>query len=519
MARSVSPGTLVLLVVLAVCFWPGLRLLVSASFRQVAPRQWSVLAAVGLAVTAAMVAVAVFQPNWLLPIAVVVVSFAGVSAWRSRSGFGRGSGLPPGSLSPWRSIDALVERDFFTHQAERYGPIFKMAQFHRGVICVVGLERGHRVLRECQKNLGPSVQPFNREVEGGFLRYMDDGTHRRYAGLFRSALSPAVVSASETTAIASAREELEGMTVASSQGQCISPEPYLIRFVNTSFLSVLFGVQSGSESLERFEKIYPPLGKQPLGSPLHSEALSALNETRQWVMLEAESLRGQSEPLQSSALGALVRSDETLPDATAVDNLLFIHKISSDNVVALLRWLVKFLGDHPAWSERLRVELESGSKSDLSERIVLETLRLAQSEYLYREIVEDFELDGFRFPRKWLLRVCVRESHADQNVFVDADAFNPDRFLNHRFDSRQYSPFGFGPHACNGVHLTMMIATTWIESLCGGFDWSIVRDGPLEKEFRHWSHWRPSQRLAVTVARNPDADAGSFTESPVASAS
>jgi cytochrome P450 len=515
----VTPASLFLLVVLVVCSWPALRLLASPSFRQVAPRQWTVLVAVGLVMTAVLLVVAVFQPAWLPVITVVVVLVAGASAWRSRRIFGGGSGLPPGSLSPWRSIEALVERDFYSSQAKQHGPVFKMAQFHRGVICVVGLDRGHRVLREYQKNLGPSVQPFNREVEGGFLRYMDDGTHRRYAGFFRSALSPSVVSASEPTAIASAREELEDLTLASSRGQPISPEPYLNRFVNTSFLSVLFGVHPGSESLERFERIYPPLGKQPLGAPLHSGALDALNEMRQWVVLESESMRGQDEPLPSSALGALVRSDETLPDATAVDNLLFIHKISSDNVVALLRWLVKFLGDHPAWSERLQMELESGCESDLSERIVLETLRLAQSEYVYREIVEDFELDGFRFPRKWLLRVCVRESHADQNVFVDAETFNPDRFLNHRFDSSQYSPFGFGPHACNGVHLTMMIATTWIESLCGGFDWSIVRDGPVEKEFRHWSHWRPSQRLAVTVARKPRADAGSLIESPLASAS
>jgi cytochrome P450 len=303
------------------------------------------------------------------------------------------------------------------------------------------------------------------------------------------------------------------MVVASAQGQSVSPEHYLTRFVNISFLSVLFGVEPGSESFERFEQIYGPLGKQPLGSPMRNEALAALEEVRQWVMLEAESLRAEPEgPVSSSALGQLVRADEAMPDPTAVDNLLFIHKISSDNVIALLRWLVKILGDHPVWTERLRAELDSGTDSDLSDRIVLETLRLAQSEYLYREIVEDFEADGFRFPRNWLLRVCVRESHADPAVFADSDTFDPDRFLDHRFDSNQYSPFGFGPHACNGVHLTMMIARTWIESLCGGFDWSIVRDGPFEKEFRHWSHWRPSKHLVISVARRARSDSKSAPE-------
>ncbi len=508
-----TPVTLFLLAVLLVCSWPLSRLLARPSFRQVAPRQWLALATVGLLAIAVSLILAVYQPNWLPAVTAVVVLFVGASAWRSRPGFGRSRGLPPGSLSPWQSIEALVERDFYSRQALQYGPVFKMAQFHRGVICVVGLDRGHRLLREYRKSLGPSLQPFNREIDGGFLRYMDDTTHRRYAGLFRAALSPTVVSASELTIRAAAEDELADMDVASAQGQSISPEPYLERLVSKSFLSVLFGVQPGSESFERFEQIYPPLGEQPLGSSLGNEALEALEGLRRWVMLEADSLRADDEWQESSsALGELVRSDETMPDPTAVDNLLFIHKISSDNVVALLRWLVKILGDHPDWVNRLRGELDSDTDSDLSDRIVMEALRLAQSEYLYREVVEDFEVDGFTMPRGWLVRVCVRESHADSGVFRDADTFDPDRFLNHRFDSSQYSPFGFGPHACNGVHLTMMIARSWIESLCGGFDWSIVRDGPVEREFRHWSHWRPSRSLAISVRPRSELESGTDLE-------
>ena len=512
-ARAVSPASWFLLVVLLACSWPALRLLTKPSFRQVAPRQWLALAVVLLVSLAALVILAVVQPSWLPWVTAIAVLTAGASAWRSRVGFGRDRGLPLGSLSPWRSIEALIERDFYSWQAKQYGPVFKMAQFHRGVICVVGLDRGHRILRDYRKNLGPSVQPFNLEVPGGFLRYMADDTHRKYAGLFRGSLSPAIVGESEPTTRLAALDELEDMAKASAQGQFISTEPFQKRLVSRSFLSVLFGVEEGSQSFDRFEEIYPPFSAQPLGSSLGRAALESLEELRRWVNLEAESLRAVPEgPVSSSALGQLVRADEAMPDPTAVDNLLFIHKISSDNVVALLRWLVKILGDHPEWVSRLRSELDSDNDSSLSDRIFMETLRLAQSEYLYREIIEDFEFDGFTMPAKWLLRVCVRESHADPEVFPEADAFDPDRFLNHRFDSSQYSPFGFGPHACNGVHLTMMIARSWIESLCGDFDWSIVRDGPMEKEFRHWSHWRPSRRLAISIARRASSNSRSAPE-------
>lgn len=510
-ARVVSPAALFLLVVLLACFWPALRLLAKPAFRQVAPRQWLALAATVLVSLVALVILAVVLPSWLPWVTAVVVLFAGASAWRSRVGFGQDRGLPLGSLSPWKSIEALVERDFYSRQATQHGPVFKMAQFHRGVICVVGLERGHQILKEYRRKLGPSMQPFNHEIPGGFLRYMDDSTHRRYAGPFRASLSSAVVGESERTTRLVAGNELEDMAKASVQGQAISPELFQERLVSQSFLSVLFGVRPGSESFESFEKIYPPLGEQPLGDSLSSAALDALKQLRLWVNQEADSLRAASEPsAYSSALGQLVRFDEAMPDPTAIDNLLFIHKISSDNVVALLRWLVKILGDHPDWVERLRVELDSGGDSNLSDRIVMEALRLAQSEYLYREIIEEFEFEGVTMPARWLLRVCVRESHADPGVFPEADAFDPDRFLHHRFASSQYSPFGFGPHACNGVHLTMMIARSWIEGLCGGYDWSIVRDGPVEKEFRHWSHWRPSKNLAISVTRRESAASSSL---------
>ena len=64
-----------------------------------------------------------------------------------------------------------------------------------------------------------------------------------------------------------------------------------------------------------------------------------------------------------------------------------------------------------------------------STRIVMETLRLEQSEYLYRETTRDIEHKGVVIPRGWLVRLCVRESHQDPAIFANPDVFDPDRFL------------------------------------------------------------------------------------------
>ena len=81
---------------------------------------------------------------------------------------------------------------------------------------------------------------------------------------------------------------------------------------------------------------------------------------------------------------------------------------------------------------------------------MLETLRLEQSEFLYRRVVKPLEIDGYRIPPGWLLRILVHESHRDPTVYPEPDRFNPDRFLARTFDKTEYSPFGADAHGCNG---------------------------------------------------------------------
>ena len=117
----------------------------------------------------------------------------------------------------------------------------------------------------------------------------------------------------------------------------------------------------------------------------------------------------------------------------------------------------------------------------------------------YRVVRERFEFEGFVFPAGWTIRLCVAESHRLPEQFEDADVFNPDRFLSRDFSSDRYSPFGHGPHACNGVALTQAICGAVLEELTARFDWSVSGDGHYERDFRHWAHLRPSSNLMLSL--------------------
>ncbi|MEO6026454.1 MAG: cytochrome P450 [Candidatus Binatia bacterium] len=130
---------------------------------------------------------------------------------------------------------------------------------------------------------------------------------------------------------------------------------------------------------------------------------------------------------------------------------------------------------------------------------MLETLRLEQSEFLFRTVCAPIEVEGFRMPAGWLLRLCVRESHRDPAVFAEPDRFDPERFVTPP-GRLAYSPFGVATsrHACLGEALTKTVASVVLAELGRGFTWRTVADGP--REFDGW-HWTPSPNFRIALAR------------------
>ena len=94
-----------------------------------------------VAVVGAVGAAALFWWAWGHPVArwvvVAVVGLGSAAAWwRGRPTYGARRGWPPGSLSLADSLDAIDERTFYEDRARELGPVFKMSQFGRPVVCI-----------------------------------------------------------------------------------------------------------------------------------------------------------------------------------------------------------------------------------------------------------------------------------------------------------------------------------------------------------------------------------------------
>lgn len=497
---------LVEIAVLIAAATPLVRLLALRPLQRLFPRLVRMAAAVLVLAAIVVGLIASRVPGLLHPLAAAAAIAWAFAAWRGRSAYGRSRRLPPGSLSLTASVEAIVDREFYRKQAALHGPIFKMAQIHQPVVCVVGLPLGHRLLREHEDVLGPATQPFNREVNGGFLRFMEGETYKLYGPLFRVALSaPVMAHARVATANAVRRALTEDSTAAARGGaRSFSPERSLKHAVDAAFVRALFGADTGTPAFAEIMRAYQPLAPLALSDAPTPAMRASLDEFRRVLRAQHAALQRRSgQPVPVCTLTELHRADARMPDATCIDNLIFIFKISTTNVVGLLRWLLVMLGQHPEWIARARAVLNHTRPGPtdappLVDRIIMETLRLSQSEYLYRRLGRDVEFEGFVLP-KGLVRICVWESHRNGDVFDDPDRFDPDRFLGRERPRSEYSPFGAHQHACNGVPLTYLIGRTFIEELTRHYDWAVEGHEQPERDFRHWSHWRPSSALRLRL--------------------
>jgi cytochrome P450 len=217
-------------------------------------------------------------------------------------------------------------------------------------------------------------------------------------------------------------------------------------------------------------------------------------------------IRSEPATRPTSALEALAASQPQMAeDRTVLLNLFYMWQTASADVAGMLHWCIACLGSSPHWRERLQEACQGEGVPPLARAIVQETLRMEQSEYLMREVQQEFRHAGFRFPAGYLLRVCVRESHRLDPAVADADSFNPGRFLDGGLSRQHFSPFGTGATSCPGEPLALLIGSIFLTELSRRYRWEATSSGA--PEFGGF-HWRPGPRCRLRATARGSLDAG-----------
>jgi cytochrome P450 len=405
-----------------------------------------------------------------------------------RPQFGARRRLPRGSLGffpagPWR------DPEYFRKNAHRWGSIFKFRHLSRPAVAIVGLDSISDFLQSQSENLSSPPAPFNAIIEGGFVRYLSGGQHLDAAVVLRSAMSRQVIADRAAEVIPDVRATLDAVA-ADPRGVPREIDRLMLHVMLHCFL----GLDGGPER-DRIAGLYAVADYRSLARTGKRNARRALGG-----IIEAMRRLSERKDQPSSFLAELARVH---PHALSSDGMManFAYALHTARVdtAGLVVWVLALAGENPCWITRLRGECaqnpDAGETGGLADRIVRESLRLRQSEFIIRRAMKDVEFGGYTIPEGWHVRLCVAESHRSSLAFADADRFDPDRFL--KTPARQrYAPFGFAPHLCPGEHLTRWIGRMLLVELARSFE---IRSRDVEPWEFGGFHWRPNSRMTVAL--------------------
>ena len=447
-----------------------------------------------------------------LPAALHVMAAIALAAliWdrlRASKGYGKGRGLPPGSLTlsprgPW------IDHRFYLRKAQEHGPVFKVSLFHRPVICIVGARLGQELMQAHGGRLRPAAVRYNRFIHRGLLRYMEGEDHVRYRRLFQAGFSRQVLErrASEVDCIV--RRSLVGLCKASSGPghQGCDPRAGLADMMLIVLMRLFFGIPDDTDTFRSLRDHYERIDVRKAacwGAGKEIEAASAIAriiEEQAATILARRERQAASPP---SFLAEILMHDPNAAfDRTVLLNLVYILQIARVDLTGLLMWIIKKLSDHPeivSYFHPGSSEGGSACPANLTEyagAIVKETLRMDQSEFIYRKAGEDIPFHGFVIPKRWLIRICVREGHRDPSIFPEPERFDPHRFIGRSYSAADYSPLGMLGHSCLGAQTVDLVGRTFVMVLAREFDWSVLSDGP--REFGA-AHWMPSSNFRIEL--------------------
>lgn len=152
------------------------------------------------------------------------------------------------------------------------------------------------------------------------------------------------------------------------------------------------------------------------------------------------------------------------------DELLTLLTAGHETTATSLAWTVERLRRHPELLNRLVAESDSGG-SALREATLLEVQRVRPviDSTLRKVRAETMQLGRWTLPRGQHVMVSIRLMHDNEELFPNAQAFDPDRFVGARPGTFSWIPFGGGARRCIGASFATMEMNIVLRTLLRDF--------------------------------------------------
>ncbi len=271
-------------------------------------------------------------------------------------------------------------------------------------------------------------------------------------------------------------------------------------------MRLVFGVEEG-EVMERGRKLvhtlthtahplivfYPKL--QRPWFPLWWPYVNAKKNLYAW-MEELLAYRRANHVEVDDVMGVLMKATDEqgnpVSDEHICNELLSVLTAGQMTTAVATAWGLYELGRHPEVVAKLRAELESlGPDPDPGQVLTLpyleavfkETVRLHPilSECA-RIPMEPVQIRGRTVQPGQALVVSIVSIHHDPNTYPNPDAFQPERFLERKYNIYEFLPFGGGHRRCMGAGLAEYTIRLALADVITRWDFETVG---VDKDIRH----------------------------------
>src|SRR3954453_10535445 len=150
----------------------------------------------------------------------------------------------------------------------------------------------------------------------------------------------------------------------------------------------------------------------------------------------------------------LARHEDGTPmdDAELRDELVTLLVAGHETTATALAWALERLTRHPAALERLTEEVRTGEGDEYLDGVIRETLRLRPViPFVGRKLSEPQAMGGRDLPAGARVARPIHLMHRREDVYPQAAAFRPERWLGVRPNPYTFLPFGGGIRRCLGA--------------------------------------------------------------------
>lgn len=199
--------------------------------------------------------------------------------------------------------------------------------------------------------------------------------------------------------------------------------------------------------------------------------------------------RRQVNPTKGTIIDLVVNNDAYRNDEERAAEILLMLIAGHDTTGYTMAWILKELAKNPKDQRRLRDTLRASdsnewSKSKYLRKTVKEGIRLhpVSARGPFRKIGRDFETeDGYLLPKNSIICAAVLTMMRDEDVYENAEAFNPSRWDNPtKAMNDAYSPFAMGKQDCIGQSLANAELHSIIPRIVSEFELFLVEEGTVD---------------------------------------